>query len=57
MIKLKIRKLEGGKEIEKIIDFDGDYDGKFITQSDDEISVSWIPILLFDGWEPVEKII
>ncbi len=56
MIKLLIKKKVDGEVIKTVIDFDGDYSNGFVKQWDDEIMLSWKPILEFDGWEPIEKL-
>jgi hypothetical protein len=58
MIELEIQTLSKlGFRHNQVIEFEGDYDGKFIIQSDKEGNVlRWKPILFFDGWEPVRKI-
>ncbi len=59
MIKLKIkRELPDKSIIEEIIDFDGTYDGKMVSQDSpfDNSSISYIPILMYHGWEVIEEI-
>jgi len=66
MIKLLIKKKVKGKIIEKILDFDGTYDGKLLTQKysvkdsaggpDVEFTTSWIPFMAFDDWEIIKEI-
>jgi hypothetical protein len=58
MIKLRIKKLNRDTKTvtEEIIDFDGDFKNGFIVQGNNETgTLSWKPILNFDGWEPIEK--
>ena len=71
MIKLKIKtyskefkdlplwspKNKNRKIIEKVIDFDGQCNGKFITQhSKIDGSLTWAPILHIDDWEVIEEV-
>jgi len=58
MIKLKIKKFDKDRKvIEEVIDFEGDYENDYIIESSDYGLLIWKPVLLFDDWEPIEKIV